>query len=99
MERNTPRNKTRSNPDMLPRTRLECRCKKRSMTALLMTFAQNIMKETAMERHSFWLRPRRAALHSSDEWVNHADHAIILAIRLILGIEYCRSGCFCRLYN
>jgi hypothetical protein len=32
------------------------------MTALLMTFAQNIMQETAMERHSFWLRLRRAAL-------------------------------------
>src|ERR1019366_7612038 len=40
MESNTPRNKTRSNPDMLPRTRLACRFKKRSMTALLMTFAQ-----------------------------------------------------------
>src|SRR5208337_3501327 len=40
MERNTPRNKTRSNPDMLPRTRLACRFKKRSMTALPMTFAQ-----------------------------------------------------------
>jgi hypothetical protein len=32
------------------------------MTALLMTFTQNIMKETVMERHEIWLRLRRPAL-------------------------------------
>jgi hypothetical protein len=32
------------------------------MTALLMTFAQKHHTETAMERHPFWLRLRRAAL-------------------------------------
>jgi len=39
-----------------------CRFKKRSMTFLRMTFLTNIMPETVMECHDFWLRLRRAAL-------------------------------------
>src|SRR5690348_15284073 len=64
MESNTPRNKTRSNPDMLPTTRLACRFKKRSMTALLMTFVQ---KHHERNRHGassvLVAAPPRCATH------------------------------------
>ncbi|HTS68089.1 MAG TPA: hypothetical protein VMO17_03825, partial [Terriglobia bacterium] len=71
----------------LPTTRLACRCKKRSMTALRTTFRQKHHTETAMERYTFWLRLRRAVLRAS-----FSVYSVLSVVNPLPELRLCRAA-------